>query len=111
MIKIFTRYKLLKFLVIFLLLLPLMLFLNTCFLIESYWKIVQAVIFAIILTLILIWPELKKRIFYIALTLIIVMLFFYTLDLIYLADIVGSTGAGLVLINIVCYLPQLVKVG
>lgn len=100
--------KVLKFL---LLIFPVMFFLNSGFSLDLNWKVVQAVIFTIIFTVIIIWPQVKKFVFYLSLVLIIFMAIFYTLRLIELADITGSTGIGLIMINLVAYLPQLVKLG
>jgi len=90
---------------------PIMLFLNTGFLWETPWKVVQAVIFAIVFTVIISRSNLKKYFFWLGLILVILMMVLYVIGLIEWADIVGSTGVGIVMINIVSYLPQLIRLG
>lgn len=104
----------LKVPLLLILIFPVTLFLNNkdnIFLIDIYWNLAQSVIFTIALTIILIWPRFRKAIFWLALILIIAMAFLYIINLTLLADMIGSTGVGFLMINLVSYLSQLVKKG
>ena len=90
---------------------PVMIVLNTGFPIDTYWKIAQSVIFTVVFTIILVWPQSKKTIFWLGLFLIILMMFFYIFSLIEWSNMIGSTGVGFIMINLVSYLPQLIKLG
>ncbi len=100
-----------KFLWISLLVFPIIFYLNTGFLLDSYWKIAQAFIFTIVFTAIFIWPQFKKYIFWTILIAFLLTIFLYVVNLIEVADIIGSSGFGLIIINLISYLPQLIKLG
>lgn len=113
MIHVLISFKknIVKVLLFIILLFPVMLFLNTGFLIETPWKIIQALIFTVVFTAVLIWPGLKKIIFYLGLVLITLTAILYIVSLMEWADIIGSTGFGFVIINLLAYLPQMIKLG
>lgn len=90
---------------------PVMFLLNVGFSLYPYWKIVQAGIFTIICVVIFCWPQSKVTFFIMSLFLIILMAVFYVVGLMEYAEIVGSTGVGFVIINVVSYLPQLIRLG
>ena len=105
------RKDFVKILFLFLILYPLIFFLNSGLSVQPFWKIIQAFILTLALITIIIRPSLKLNIFSLSLLLLILMVFFYIIDLINWAEIAGSTGLGLIVINLFGYLPQLVKVG
>ena len=100
-----------KFLIIFIVSYPFILFLNTGFLTDSSIKIFQALIFAIVFSTIAVWSNLRRIILLASLCLILIMAAFYIVDMIELADIFGSTAVGLILLTIISFLPQLFKKG
>lgn len=105
------RNNLIKTGIFFSIMFPVMFYLNAGSLTDSYWEIIQSVFFAIVFTIILIWPQLKKAIFWLGLILIIITAAFYIVSLIDWADMAGSTAFGLLIINLFGYLPQIVKLG
>lgn len=105
------KKNIIRNLLLFLLIFPVIFFLNNGFSLEPYWRMAQVFIFTIVFVAVILWPKARKTIFSLGLVLIILMAIFYTLRLIELADITGSTGSGLVMINLVSYLPQLIKLG
>lgn len=111
--KVFSGFRknFTKIFLSFVVALPVMLFLNTGFLIDPYWKIIQSFIFALIFTIVFIWPQLRKTFFWISLLLTLIMAFFYIIGSIEWAEMAGSTGFGFILINLVSYLPQITKLG
>lgn len=90
---------------------PMMFLLNVGFSLYPYWKIIQAFVFTIMCTVIFCWPQSKVTFFILSLFLIILMAVFYFVGLMEYAEIVGSTGVGFVIINIISYLPQLIRLG
>lgn len=90
---------------------PILLFLNTGFLWDAPWKVLQAVIFSVVFTTILILPKWKKIVFWVSFLLFVVMAILYVVGLMDAADMVGSTGFGILIVNVLSYIPQLVKLG
>ena len=113
MIKIIISFKknVIKIFLFTIFIFPMMVFLNTGLLIDPYWKVIQAGFFTLVITAAIIWPGLKKNIFWLGLILVIIMAFLYIASFIDVADMIGSTGVGLIMINLLSYLPQLVKLG
>lgn len=105
------KKKSIKIVIQSLVIFPIIFYLNAGSLTDTYWKVVQSVIFTIILILALTWSQLKKSIFLLGLFLIIIMVLLYVVGLIDWADLVGSTGIGIIMLNLLIYLPQIVKVG
>ena len=102
---------LIKFLAIFGLVLPIVFFLHTGFLTDSPVKNLQAVFFAAAFALLIVWPIYKKYVFLISAILLIGMAPFFMFNIMAWADILGSTGIGLILLLLISYMPQLVKKG
>lgn len=100
-----------KFLLFMTVITPVMLFLNTGFLLETPWKIIQALIFAAVLTAVLLKPDFKRIVFYLSLALFVATAILYILDLMEWADITGSSGFGFVIINLFTFLPQMIRLG
>lgn len=105
------KKRIFKFLIIFIFTSPILLFLHTGFLTDSTVKVSQTVIFATGLSMTAVWPTLRRFVLLGALFLIVVMAVLYIVNMIELADMVGSTGIGLITINLLSYLPQLIKLG
>lgn len=105
------KRKILKFIIISTFALPILFFLQTGPLTDSPIKNLQVILFTSVLGCSIVWPVFRKYILLISLCLIILMAILFILDLIYWADILGSTGIGIIIINLLSYLPQLVKLG
>ena len=105
------KRSILKFLIIFIFTFPILLFMHTGFSTDSIVKLSQTAIFAWVLSMILVWSNLRRFILLASLFLIILMAVLYIVNMIELANILGSTGFGLIMINLFTYLPQLVKLG
>lgn len=105
------KKRIFKFLIIFIFTFPILLFMHTGFLTDSTVKLSQTVIFATGLSMIAAWPILRRFVLLGSLFLIVVMAVLYIVNMIEWADIIGSTGIGLIMINLLSYLPQLVKLG
>lgn len=84
---------------------------HTGLLTDSNVKISQTVIFTTVLSMTAVWPNLRRSVLLGSLFLIVVMAVLYIVNMIELADMAGSTGIGLIVINLLSYLPQLVKLG
>ncbi len=100
-----------KIVLLFVFSFPIIFSLNAGSLTDTYWKVTQSFIFTVVFILLLVWPKQRRKIFWLGLTLFIVMTIFYVFGLIGLADISGSTGFGLIVMNLITYLPQIVKFG
>lgn len=105
------KIKTLKFSIIFTFSLPILFFIHTGFMIDSLIRNLQIIFFAVSLAFAIVWPISRRYVFLISLPLIIGMAIFYILDMIYWADILGSTAYGLVILVILSYLPQFIKRG
>lgn len=106
-----NRKILIKVLVLFFFIFPVIFYLNAGSLTDTYWKVAQSVIFTGVFIMVLVWPQSKKDIFLLGLFLIIIMIVFYVFDLIDWADLAGSTSMGIIMINLLTYLPQIMKLG
>lgn len=100
-----------KFFLLLIISIPIMFFLNLGFSLNPQWKIFQVMIFSVTLAVIIILHKAKQVILITALFLIIVMVFLYILNFIEWAEMAGSTGVGFIIITILSYLPQLIKLG
>lgn len=105
------KFNSIKFLIIFIFALPILLFVHTGLLTDSPIKNLQVILFSVVLGCSIVWPVFRKYILLISLCLIILMAILFILDLIYWADILGSTGVGIIIIILFSYLPQLIKLG
>lgn len=110
-VLIIVKKTIIRAFLILLLVFPIIFFLNTGLSIEIPWKVIQAIILAVVLTTIVIWPGLRKTFFRIALSLIIIMALLYTVSLLEWAEIIGSTGVGIITVSLLSYLPQMIKLG
>lgn len=105
------KIKTLKFLIIFTFSLPILFFVHTGFLTDSPVKNLQVIFFALSLGFAIVWPIYRKYTLLTSFFLIIGMAAFYIFDLMYWADVFGSTSMGLVVLILLSYLPQLIKKG
>lgn len=103
--------KILKFLIIFMSILPFIFFLHTGFGTDSLIKNLQAIIFSTIFAFVIVWPIFKKYIFILSAVLLLGMTAFSIFNIMDWADILGSSGVGLVLLLLLSYLPQVIKKG
>lgn len=110
-ILIAAKKNFLKFSIFFVVIAPVSIFLNNGLQLDSYWLTLQAIVLSVCLTFVIVWPGLKKFFFGLGLLLILLMVFFYIARLIDLAEMAGSSGVGLIIVNLFAYLPQLVKLG
>lgn len=106
-----NKFLFVRFFLILFLIFPAVLFLNSGFLADGYWKMVQALILAVELAAVLVWSKLKMLIFFEIAFLFASMGLFYIFGLVDIADMTGSTAFGLLILNISSYLPQIVKLG
>lgn len=103
--------RIFKFVAIFLGFFILFFFLNTGFYEEPLWQVFQAIFFALVVLFMFlkkvrrIWLIYSLTIFFIGMVVSIL------LEDVFVAEVFGSTGFGLVIILLVSYLPQLVKDG
>lgn len=74
-------------------------------------KLITPFLFSVTLTLIVFLPILKKLLLYISIFLMIAMVLFYLINLLELANWIGSLGFGILTIVVICLIPQLVKKG
>lgn len=105
------KRKILKFIIISTFALPMLFFVHTGLLTDSPIKNSQVILFSAVLGCSVVWPVFRKYIWLISVCLIILMAILFILDVIYWADILGSTGIGLIIINLLSYIPQLIKLG
>jgi len=103
--------KILKFFIILILILPFIFFFHTGFLVAFNITNLQAALFSMILSSLIVWPVLKKYVFLISAILIIGMLPFFLFNIMDWANIMGSTGIGFVLLLLLSYLPDFIKRG
>lgn len=113
MINAFITIKnnLLKIITIFVISFPVLFFINTGFRVDDFIKIIQSALFSLIVIIVIILPEKRKYIFILVLFLFICMFALYIFEIIQWADVLGSTGLGFILLNIISYIPQLIKLG
>lgn len=100
-----------KIISLFILIFPIIFYLHVGASTDPYWKIAQSVIFTIVCVFSISIPKSRKIIFWLGFVLIITMAALYIFHLIDWADLVGSTGFGVIIINLISYIPQLVKLG
>lgn len=78
---------------------------------DSIWRMFQTITFWVVFSLSLIRPSLRKYFFIVSGCLIALMSIFFIFGYIDWSDYFGSSGYGLVVILLVSYLPQLLKLG
>lgn len=105
------KIKIIKFLITFVISLPIISFIHTGFSNSSIVQNIQVVFFSLMISVFLYWPEYKRKILVLILSLIIVMAIFFTLGKIGEADLAGSTAFGLIMIFLLTNLPMLFKKG
>lgn len=77
----------------------------------SISEIIQPLFFASIVTLIFLRSKLRRYIFWFSSTLLILMIILYIFNLLLFANWVGGLGAGIMVILITSYLPEIIKKG
>lgn len=110
--------KIIKLLLIFIPVFPVMFFLNTGFDSGTPWKTVQTIGFSLIFSLSLIWPNTRRYFLILAGILII------SIPMIFIceakdfcfgqpvwSEVLGSSGFGLILLLLITFLPQIIKKG
>lgn len=105
------RKEVIKGVLLSLFIFPVIFLLNNDSMSGLYWKTIQAVIFTLASATIIIQSKLRLSFFYVALGLVILTAVLYIVREISLADMAGSTGIGLIIINLISYIPQFVKLG
>ncbi len=106
-----NRDTLIKILIQFIFIFPVIFFLNAGSLTDTYWKVAQSVILTVVFIAGLSRPQLKKNIFLLGLYLIIIMVILYVFGLVDSADLAGSSGVGIITMNLLTYLPELINLG
>lgn len=103
--------KTIKILSLFVILLGFFLLFNSGLRFDSFESLFQTFIFTL-LTLILIFHSWLKKVFIIlSLILFILMIIFFILDSIYIANFFGSLAFGILIISGLFYLPKVLKNG
>lgn len=105
------RRRIIFGIIYFLIFFPILTFLHTGFMENSWEKMAQVVVFSSSLSINLVWFKSRKITFIISVVLLIVTAILFTFNKMSWADILGSTSVGLVMINLVSYLPQMIKLG
>lgn len=87
------------------------LILNSGFKFDSWNPLFQTLFFTLITLLLIFQPWLKRAFVILSMTLFIIMVVFFTLDFIDIANFFGSLGFGIFIISSLFYLPKLIKYG
>lgn len=103
--------KIIKFLLILALVLPVLFFLNTNFSTDLQWITFQTTGFSVVFSLSLAWPTLRKYFSILSGFLLIFMAILFILGEKGWAEIFGSSAFGLALLLLISYLPQAVRRG
>lgn len=85
--------------------------LNSGFKFDSWNPLFQTLSFTLITLLLIFQPWLKRAFVILSMTLLIIMVVFFTLDFIDIANFFGSLGFGILIISGLFYLPKLIKYG
>ena len=86
-------------------------FLNTGFYEEPLWLVLQAVFFAFVVVFMFIKKVRRIWLIYSALVFFVGMVVSILFESVFLAEVLGSTGFGLVIILLISYLPRFIKDG
>ncbi len=86
-------------------------FLNTGFYEEPLWLVLQAAFFALVAVLMFLGKIRKTWLIYFSFVLFVGMVISILFEGVFVAEILGSTGFGLIIILLVSYLPRFVKDG
>ena len=86
-------------------------FLNTGFYEEPLWLVFQAVFFALVVVFMFLKKVRRIWLIYSALVFFIGMVVSILFESVFVAEILGSTGFGLVIILLISYLPHFIKDG
>ncbi len=100
-----------QFILLFLILLPVISFINTNLLINFWAKMSQDLIFSVCLSSSIFFPGLKKYYLILAAILIVLMVGSFMFKVVAISDLLGSTAIGIVTVILISYVPQLVKKG
>lgn len=79
--------------------------------IENFYKSIRSLIFSLSVLAIILNPSIKKSLLFISGLMLILMIIFYLLNQLMIADWIGSLGFGIVAITIAGYLPELIRRG
>lgn len=85
--------------------------LNSGFSFDSWISLFQTILFTLITITLFSRSWLKNVFIVLAMVLLIIMVIFFTLNLIDIANFFGSLGFGILLISSLFYLPELIKHG
>ena len=86
-------------------------FLNTGFYEKPLWLVIQAVFFALVVVFIFLEKIKKIWLIYFFLALFVGMVISILFENVFVAEVLGSTGFGLVIILLISYLPSFVRDG
>lgn len=105
------KKKIIFGIIYFLIFLPVIAFLHTGFMENSWQNLAQVVVFSSSLSINLVWFQSRKITLIISVVLLTITAILFMFNRMSWADMIGSSGVGLIVISLVCYLPQLVKLG
>lgn len=103
--------KVIKTTVIFIIILGFFLFLNSGLRFDSTESVFQSLIFALLTLLLILHPRLKKVFIVLSLILFVLMVIFFVLNFIPIANFFGSLAFGILIISGLFYLPKVLKNG
>lgn len=105
------KFKTLRILFIFLLLLPLFYVLDLTAAAKKIPLLLEVSVFALTGTTLIFWPAAKRSFIFASNALFLIMTVFFMLDLPDTANIFGSLGFGILVITVIFYLPSFFKQG
>lgn len=85
--------------------------LNSGFRFDSWDSLFQTLFFTLMTLLLISKPVLKKAFTTLSVILFVIMVIFFTLDFINIANFFGSLGFGILIISSLFYIPRLLKYG
>lgn len=103
--------KIIKKIILFLLIPGFFLIINSGFKFDSWDSLFQTLFFSLMTLLLIFQPRFKKVFVILSVILLIIMVVFFTLDYIDIANFFGSLGFGIFIISSLFYLPKLLKYG
>lgn len=103
--------KAIKKLALYLFVFGFFLILNSGFRFDAWDSLFQTLFFTLMTLLLIFQPWLKKAFIILSVVLFIIMVVFFTLDSVDIANFFGSLGFGILILSSFFYLPKLIKYG
>lgn len=103
--------KAIKIVILFIIIFGFFLIFNSGLKFDSWESLFQTLVFTLMIMFLIFQPWLKKTFVILSLILFIVMVIFFTLDFINIANFFGSLGFGIFIISSLFYMPKFIKYG